>query len=91
MTRDQRSILKHRVRHEVNIDIRYTSLHPLAVSEYEARDAAVFANYNWSEFTSLSHIERAFAVAHYRMEHIIKSNVNEILDDYQKSKMPRHS
>lgn len=90
--RDQKSILEHRIRKEINIDIRYQSWHPLVVSEYETREAAVFCNYTWDEFNEiLTAQERAICVAHFRMKGIIEANVNEIVSDYRKQLEKRHS
>src|SRR4051794_17097063 len=37
------------------------------VAEYEAREAAIYCHYNWTEFQQLGRDERAACVAQYRI------------------------
>lgn len=46
------------------------------VPEYEAREAAVYCNYNWVEFQAVDPVERAKSVAQYRCHYLIESNMN---------------
>ena len=87
--REHKPITHHRVRQEIQFNIAYQSFHPLVVSEYECREAALFAGYTWIEFASLDTFDRATCIAHFRMNGIIKSNVDEIISDYQKAQAAR--
>jgi hypothetical protein len=82
-------ITQIRVHREIPIDIRYQAFHSLIVSEYEAREAAVYGKYNWTQFQELTLEDKVLAVAHYRMNGIIKSNVDEIVQDWQKAHQPK--
>lgn len=44
------------------------------VAEFECREAALFANYNWTEFLALSWREKAATVAHYRLHNLIEAH-----------------
>lgn len=69
----------------VKVGIEIEPEHEGFVPEYEAREAAVFGNYNYSQWQSLSSWERAAGVAHYRMHLLVESHVNEAVYKYQKA------
>lgn len=54
------------------------------VPEFEEREACVFSNYTWKEWLSNEWQERAQAVAHYRLHHIIDSHVQQAAEQYAK-------
>lgn len=47
------------------------------VPEFEEREAAVFVHIAWEEWQVISGLERAKAVAHYRMHSMIEAHVND--------------
>ena len=47
------------------------------VPEYECREAAVYAQTPWLEWTEMPAAERAASVAHYRMHLMIDSHIND--------------
>ena len=47
------------------------------VPDYEMREAAVYCNYNLTEWDSLTGDEKAFCVAQYRIHNLIDAHVNE--------------
>jgi len=58
------------------------------VPEYEDREACVFSNYNWTNWLELTGMERAYAVAHYRMHHTIEAHINDAYDKAGKRATP---
>lgn len=83
MTRHETPILEYPLARRVNTGISIQAM-PGVVPEYEEREAAVFAHYNWSDWCSLDWTERANAVAHYRLHSLIESHVNEAVERAQK-------
>jgi len=62
---------------------------PGCVSEYECREAAVYVHVPWSDWVSkLSAYERACAVAHYRLQILIRANVDDA--SHQAAERERH-
>lgn len=58
--------------------ISITNALPWAVSEFECREAAVFALIPWSDWVDkLDGWARACAVAHYRMNLLVKAHVDD--------------
>lgn len=49
----------------------------ITVPEFECREAAVYGHYNWTEWAELDHLDRAGAVAQYRLHHMIESHVQD--------------
>jgi len=49
---------------------------PGTVPEFECREAAIYVRVSWSEWLELEHEERAAAVAHYRLNLLIKAHVD---------------
>lgn len=47
------------------------------VPEFEAREACIYTNYNWSEWIELEVDERALLIAQYRMHNLIEAHVND--------------
>lgn len=58
---------------------------PGMVAEYEAREAAIYCNYNWTEFTDISSQERAKSIAQYREHHRIEANMNDAAEKSSKA------
>lgn len=50
---------------------------PSLVAEYEAREAAIYCHYNYTEFLELHPWERAKCVAQYREHYRIEANMND--------------
>lgn len=50
------------------------------VPEYEEREAAVFVLVPWHLWEDLPWQERAAAVAHYRMHHLIQSHIDDAIE-----------
>lgn len=61
------------------------------VSEYEVREAARFGNYSWSAWLELDYADRAVAVAHYRIHHLIEAHVNDAVDREIEANRARHA
>lgn len=53
-----------------------TALSADLVPEYEVREAARFAQYNWTEWCALERFDRARVVAYYRLHNQIEEHVN---------------
>lgn len=54
---------------------------PWAVPEFECREAAVFVQVSWSEWTTaMDGWARACAVAHYRSSLLVKAHVEDAAD-----------
>jgi hypothetical protein len=47
------------------------------VTEFDAREAAVFCHYNWTEFQELTQDEKAACIAHYRIHIAIESHTHD--------------
>lgn len=47
------------------------------VPEYEEREVAVFNGYPWSTWSQLPSADRASAIAHYRMHHLVSLHVHD--------------
>lgn len=47
------------------------------VPEMEEREASVFAQYTWQDWLALTWQERANAIAHYRLHHLIDLHRND--------------
>lgn len=45
----------------------------------EERDAAVFSQYNWGGWLALNWQERANAIAHFRLHHVVNLHRNDAL------------
>lgn len=54
--------------------------HPGLVSDYEARDAAKFNLYNWTDWCSISSEERAICVAFFRISNAVEEHVQDAID-----------
>lgn len=50
---------------------------PGLVPEFECREAAVYVHVPWSDWIELDAMERAYAVAHYRMQLLIRAHVDD--------------
>lgn len=59
------------------------------VPEYEEREAAIFAHYNWTQWVELTWQERAQIVAHYRLHLLIQGHVDEAVGKAQERLMKR--
>lgn len=70
-------ITEYKLSNNLSLDIQITSKHQLLIPEYEVREAAIFAHYNWLEWLELDGFDRALAVAHYRLHHLIESNIQD--------------
>lgn len=68
------------VRDVVETGIEMDPLLPGLVPLYEEREAAVYGHYNWREWRELEPQERAFAVAQYRMHHLIELHHGDALN-----------
>lgn len=56
------------------------AIEPLAgglVSQYEERETARFALYNWTDWQALPDLEKVFAVAHYRVQQLVEAHVQD--------------
>lgn len=72
------------MRNRIDAGIRQIVTNKDLVSEYECREACIFANYNWSVWlTELDIYERATCVAHYRIHNAIESNINDAVSREQ--------
>lgn len=85
----QRPISKFPIRREIPINIAYQKIHPAIVAEYEVREAAVFCNYNWSQFSLLTMEEQALCIAQFRLHNRIDMVVNQIAADHAKRSRPK--
>lgn len=56
------------------------------VPEYEAREAAVYCHYNYTEFLELDPFERAKCVAQYREHFRIEANMSDAAESSSRSK-----
>jgi hypothetical protein len=63
----------------VRIGITYGSRLGL-VADLEEREAAIFGNYNYSEWLELPWNERAEAVAHYRLHSLIEAHTEDAVE-----------
>lgn len=43
-------------------------------AEYDLREAARFALYNWAQFQTLSHREQVLIAAHYRLHGLVEAH-----------------
>jgi hypothetical protein len=56
------------------------------IPEYECREAARFALYNWTEWQDLSVYERAAVIAHYRESNRMEANLSDASEKASKNK-----
>lgn len=61
----------------LNTEIVILPENPGEVPEYECREAATYVHVSWREWLALEPMERAQAVAHYRLSLTIKAHVEE--------------
>ncbi len=57
--------------------MRYNVVLEGLVPEMEEREASVFAQYTWQDWLTLTWRERADAIAHYRLHHLIDLHRND--------------
>lgn len=69
--------------------MRYAPLVAELVAEMEERDAAVFAQYDWERWTSLTWHARAKAIAHFRLHHLIDLHRNDAAAREMKNRADR--
>lgn len=79
--------LPRRIRVDIEINSDASAVAEAAlVAEYECREAAVFSNYNWTEWQELSAWDRASCVAHHRMHMLVEAHVNEAVYKHNNAK-----
>jgi hypothetical protein len=71
----------------VNTGIGIEPQLPGFVPEYECREVAAFAHYNWDEWLELTNGNRVRAIAHYRLHRLVDQHVQHALT--QHSEMQR--
>ncbi len=69
------------IKHPVETGIRLGTQLSSAIPPYEEREAARFSLYNWTAWQELSSGEKAMAVAHYRLHHMIDTHQQDALND----------
>ena len=88
MTRNGLPIWEHGLAHRVSTGIDYEVLLPDCVPLFEEREAAVYCNYNPTQWRELPVEERAASVAQYRLHGIIETHgqdaVNKAVEQQQK-------
>ncbi len=67
----------------------YRALVPGLVPTLEERDAAVFSQYNWPSWQALTWQERAEAIAHFRLHHIVDLHRNDAVAREMKNRADR--
>lgn len=75
------SIWTAELRHPVKTGITYEPLLPGTVSEYECREAAVYANLRPGEFWQLARGERAATVAQYRLSAMVRNYTDDAVSE----------
>lgn len=56
------------------------------VPEYEAREAAKYSGYTYKEWKEIHYMERAQAVAHYRLHYRVEAFVSRATESYHNRK-----
>lgn len=77
MTRNGDPIAGQRVRLIVETGIEYGILIPGLVPPYEEREACIFAGYTMAAWRLLGWMDKADAVAHFRLHHAIRLHSEE--------------
>ncbi len=73
----------------VDTGIRYESLVPELVPDFEQREAAVFCRYNWGEWQRLDWQGRASSIAHFRLHNLVELHKNDAIARDIKRKNPK--
>lgn len=66
----------------VNTGIGVEPLLPGFVPEYECREAAAFAHYNWVSWLELTNVERVRTIAHYRVHRMVDQHVQHAIQQH---------
>lgn len=74
--------LPRRIRVDIAVETPFEGFVP----EYECREAAIFGNFNWTEWNALDAYERAACIAHHRMHMLVEAHVNEAVYKYNNAK-----
>lgn len=76
----------------INPDIQFENYIAGIVTEYEARESAIYLGYTWTEWMQLHWFERASAVAFYRTHLSIQAHINDevrIVDERKSRRLSR--
>ncbi len=77
--RNGQPIMEHPLAETVRTGVAYNASLPGLVPLMEERDAAVFSQHNWADWEGLSWQERANAIAHFRLHHVVELHRNDAL------------
>jgi len=69
----------------VNTGIGVEPFLPGFVPEYECREVAAFAHYNWVEWLALTNVERVRAIAHFRLHKLIEQHVQHAINQHSET------
>ncbi len=84
VTRNGLPITEHPLSETVETGVRYNVVLGGLVPEMEEREASVFAQYTWDRWLALSWQERANAIAHFRLHHLIDLHRNDAVSSEMK-------
>lgn len=82
MTRHGVPITEHLIPSKIDTGIGVEQFIPGFVPLYEQLEACIFGNYNWDQWFELSHVERVYCIAQYRMHSMIERHVQQAVNKY---------
>lgn len=79
------SLYEYYLPKQINVGLSFESTLG-CVPEYECREVAVYSHCPWHVWVELDYFDRALAVAHYRIHHLIETHVHDAVDKASKRK-----